>query len=205
MWYGARMRRGGRLGWAWMGAGSVAAFLACQTAAPLKTASVPAAGASAPPSGAATPFPVFAPQPSTRLADVNGIAVLALGAPQFAGLPRDQRLVAHFAAQAGAAGDPIAAEQGYRHNLAVIRLLRGILSRWQVVPQSLISRIRAFARLVYLDHGLYDPETGRKLRPAFSYAELHMAALAASAAGADLGVSGRRLEFALRALEGPMF
>jgi len=136
---------------------------------------------------------------------VNGIAVLALAAPQFAGLPRDQRLVAYFAAQANAAGDPIAAEQGYRHNLAVIRLLRGILGRPQVVQQSLITRIRTFSRLVYLDHGLHDPETGRKLRPPFSYSELHMAALAASAAGADLGVSGRRLEFALRALEGPLF
>jgi hypothetical protein len=131
--------------------------------------------------------------------------VLALSAPRFADLPRDQRLVAWFASQAAAAGDPIAAEQGYRRNLPVIRLLRGILSRPQVVPASLLSRIRAFARLVYLNHGLHDVETGRKQAPGFTASELRIAALAASAAGADLGLGGATLEYALRALEGPLF
>ena len=131
--------------------------------------------------------------------------MLALAAPHFADLPRDQRLVAWFASQAAAAGDPIAAEQGYRRNLPVIRLLRGILSRPQVVPGSLLSRIRAFARLVYLNHGLHDVETGRKQAPGFTASELRIAALAASAAGADLGLGGARLELALRALEGPIF
>jgi dipeptidyl-peptidase-3 len=198
------MRRGGRLGWAWLGAGSVAAIFACKSAAPLKT-SPPQAPPEAASGGSVGPLPAFAPQPSTRLADVEGVAVLALAAPQFASLPRDQRLVAHFAAQAAAAGDRIAVEQGYRHNLAVIRLLRGILARPQGVSQPLLSRIRNFARLVYLSHGLHDPETGRKQRPPFSYSELHNAALAAAAAGADLGISGRSIEYGLRALEGPLF
>jgi dipeptidyl-peptidase III len=202
MWYAARMRRGGRLGWAGMSAGLATACLACRSAAP-KGASAPAA----PPQAASTaaPLPAFAPQPANRLADVSGIAVLALAAPQFANLPRDQRLVAHFAARAAAAGDPIAAEQGYRHNLSIIRLLRGILGRPQVVQAPLLARIRGFARLVYLNHGLHDPETGRKQRPGFTAAELRTAALAASAAGADLGLSGRSVEYALRALEGPLF
>src|SRR5438270_1184 len=139
------------------------------------------------------------------LGDAGGVTVLALAAPHFADLPRDQRLVAWFASQAAAAGDPIAAEQGYRRNLPVIRLLRGILSRPQVVPSSLLSRIRAFARLVYLNHGLHDVETGRKQAPGFTASELRIAALAASAAGADLGLGGARLELALRALEGPLF
>ena len=131
--------------------------------------------------------------------------MVGLGAPQFQTLPRDQRLVAWFASQAAAAGDAIAAEQGYRHNLAVIRLLRGILSRPQVIPASLLPRIRRFARLVYLNHGLHDAETGRKQAPGFTAAELRLSAFAAKAAGADLGLGGIGLEYALRALEAPLF
>ena len=195
------MRRGGRLGWAWMGAGLATMVCACRSTAPrgpaLPSPADQASRAAAPPSS-------FAPQPANRLADANGIAVLALGAPQFANLTRDQRLVAYFAAQALAAGDPIAAEQNYRHNLTVIRLLRGILARPQAIPPALLARIRGFARVVYLNHGLHDAETGRKQRPPFSAAELRMAALAAAAAGADLGLSGS-VEYGLRALDGPLF
>jgi dipeptidyl-peptidase III len=183
---------------------AVAAFVSCRS--PPRTA--PAATVQPQPStapAAAAPLPSFSPQPANKLGDAGGITVLALGAPRFAELPRDQRLVAWFASQAAAAGDPIAAEQGYRSNLQVIRLLRGILSRPQVVPASLLSRIRAFARLVYLNHGLHDAETGRKQAPGFTASELRVAALAASAAGADLGLGGARLEYALRALEGPLF
>ena len=198
------MRRSGRLGWAWMGVGLAIVCIACKASAPPRPA--PArAPEQAPPRNPAPPLPSFAPQPANRLVDVNGIAVLALAAPQFASLARDQRLVAHFAARAAAAGDPVAAEQGYRHNLTVIRLLRGILTRPQVVPAALLGRIRAFARLVYLNHGLHDAETGRKQRPGFTAAELRTAALGAAAAGADLGLPGRNLEYALRALDGPLF
>src|SRR5437870_9917254 len=203
MWYAARMRRGGRSGWAGMSAGLAWAAFASSRSAP-RTA--PAAAVRPPPSpAAAVPLPSYSPQPATKLGEAGGITVLALAAPHFADLPRDQRLVAWFATQAAAAGDPVAAEQGYRRNLPVIRLLRGILSRPQVVPASLLSRIRAFARLVYLNHGLHDAETGRKQAPGFTASELRIAALAASATGADLGLGGAGLEYALRALEGPLF
>ena len=138
------MRRGGRLGWACLGAGSVAAIFACKSAAPLKT-TPPQAPPEAASGGSVAPLPAFVAQPSTRLADVEGIAVLALAAPQFANLPRDQRLVAHFAALATAAGDRIAVEQGYRHNLTVIRLLRGILARPSRSAQSELARRRRAA------------------------------------------------------------
>ncbi len=206
------MRRCGRSGWARVGAGLLAAF-ACTSAPPVKEAPVPAAApapvaapvAQPPQPIAGPPLPAFDAQPAAKLGEVNGIVVLGLGAPQFASLSRDQRLVAWFAAQAAAAGDPIAAEQGYRNNLPVIRLLRGILSRPQAVSSGLLPRIRAFARAVYLNHGLHDTETGRKLTPPFSAAELRFAALSASASGADLGFAGVGIEYATRALEGPLF
>jgi len=187
-----------------MGAGLAMAAVACRSA-PVRAPSAPAQVPQSSAPVAAAPLPAFTAQPATRLGETGGIAIVALGAPQFATLPRDQRLVAWYASQAGAVGDAVAAEQGYRGNLPVIRLLRGILSRPQVVPAPLLGRIRGFARLVYLNHGIHDAETGRKQLPGFSAAELRTAALAAAAAGADLGLGGARLEYALRALEGPFF
>ena len=145
------------------------------------------------------------PQPGKVIATVGDIAVLALAAPAFDALPREQRLVAYWVSQAGAEADAIAWDQGYRHNLDVVHLLRGILARTQVVPPALASRIRGFARLVYLNRGLHDTETGRKLTPPFSIAELRTAALAAAAGGGDLGLRGAPLEYALRALDGALF
>jgi dipeptidyl-peptidase-3 len=139
------------------------------------------------------------------IATVDGAAVLALGAPAFASVSREQRLVAYWAAQALAAADQLAAEQGYRHNRGIIRILRGILRRPQAVPDQLLSRIRSFARVVYLNHGIHDSETGRKRLPPFSAAELRTAALAAQASGADFDLHGAALEYALRALDGPLF
>src|SRR5204862_4891453 len=49
------------------------------------------------------------------------------------------------------------------------------------------------------------PETGRKETPQFTWSDLRLAALAAQASGADLGLGTVSLEFALRALEGPLF
>src|ERR1700674_5830339 len=48
------------------------------------------------------------PQAGSVIAEVSGTQVLALAAPQFAQLPRDQRLLAYWAAQAAAAGQPVA-------------------------------------------------------------------------------------------------
>lgn len=157
--------------------------------------------------GAAEAPPVFSstPQPGSVIAEVDGIAVLALAAPQFAQLPRDQRLVAYFTARAGALGHPVALDQSWRHNLAIARILRGILSRPAAVQAPLFDRIRRFARLVWLNGGVHDAESGRKEAPPFTLADLRGAALAAQAAGADLGVGSLSLEYALRALDGPLF
>jgi dipeptidyl-peptidase-3 len=143
------------------------------------------------------------PQPARLLAEVAGSAVLALDAPGFSKLPRDQRLLAWEVSQAARRGEPLAYDQGDRHNLAVARLLRGILSRPHASPLSLLGPIRAYARAVWLFHGLHDPRTGHKIQPAFTAADLRAAALAARAAGADLGFGAG--EYGLRALEGVMF
>src|SRR3954462_1527958 len=197
------MRQPGRQGWGRVGLLLSVALLSCKSAPRAREAP------SAEPVHAseARPLPThgFAPQPGAVIAEVDGIAVLALAAPTFASLSREQRLVAYWAAQAIAAGDPLAAEQGYRHNRQIVRLLRGILSRPQVAAAGLLPRIRSFARAVYLNHGIHDAVTGRKLVPSFTAAELRMAALGAQAAGANLGLQAASLEYGVRALDGPLF
>ncbi len=173
--------------------------LACRTAA-----RAPARPAQ--PLSSAEPLPALpgGPPPSL-LATAGDIAVLALDAPGFAALPREQRLLAYWLTQAANAGDSIAVDQGYRHNLEVVRLLRGILTHPQAVQPVLLPPLRAFARAIYLNHGLHDAETGQKLPAPLTLADLRQAALAAQAAGAELGVPPKRLEFELRALEAAIF
>jgi len=176
---------------------------ACRTAPRGAATARPASRPAAPPvePAAAT----FAPQPGNVIGDVSGTPVLALAAPQFAQLSPDQRLLAYQVSQAAAAGEAVAIDQSYRHNLRVVRVLRGILSRPAALPEPLLQRIREFARVVWLNGGLHDPQTGRKEMPSFTAADLRNAALAAVAAGANLGLGTVSLEYALRALEGPLF
>ena len=171
-------------------------ILACRTAPHAAAASEPADAGPAPEPSTAQSF--------QQLPQAGDTAVLALQA-DLAALPREQRLVAYWAAQAGEAAGGLAWEQAYRHNAAVVRLLRGILSRPQVGSAAVLPRIREFARAVWLQRGLHDAETGRKLTPPFSFSELRLAALAAQAAGADLGLRGASFEYGLRALEAPLF
>ena len=183
---------------------SFAALLACSVLA-CRSAPAPRPPAPAPP-----PEPAFrtqateGAQSARLLARLGDTAVLALGVPGFAALPREQRLLAYWLTQAGAAGDAIAWDQSYRHNLEVVRLLRGILTHPQAVQPRLLERLREYARALYLAHGLHDPDTERKILPPFTAADLRQAALAAQAAGAELGPPDR-LELSLRALDGPMF
>jgi peptidase M49-like protein len=197
------MRKAGRQAWVRVGLTCAAALFACKSAPRARAPPPAAARANAP--GSEAPEPRFPRQPGTVIAQVDGAAVLALSAPSFAAVSREQRLVAWWAAQALAAGDALAAEQGYRQNLNIIRILRGILMRPQAVPAQILRRIRDFARVVYLNHGIHDPETGRKRMPSFSAAELRTAALAAQASGAGFDLHGAALEYALRALDGPLF
>lgn len=180
---------------------------ACRSA-PRPLPSAPPAPDAGVPADASLPLqapPQLQPQPGSVIAEVEGVSVLALAAPQFASLSREQRLLAWHVAQALAAGDSLAIDQGYRHNLQIVQILRGILSRPEVVPSALLPRLRDFARVVWLNHGIHDAQTGHKQLPDFTPSELRFAALAAQAAGADLGLHGARLEFALRALEAPLF
>jgi dipeptidyl-peptidase-3 len=174
------------------------AVLGCKSPPPPKVAPPPP-----PPKPPAVQWPGRPPQPARLLGTIEGTAVLALDAPSLSSLPHDQRMLAWQVAQAAARGEAVAYDQGDRHNLAVVRLLRGILSRPHASSQAVLDAIRSYARALWLFHGLHDPATGHKLRPAFTAANLRSAALAARAAGADLGLLS--VEYGLRNLEAVIF
>src|SRR3954465_7619890 len=98
------MRQPGRQGWGRVGLLLSVALLSCKSAPRAREAprAEPVHG------GEARPLPThgFAPQPGAVIAEVDGIAVLALAAPTFASLSREQRLVAYWGAQGIAARDP---------------------------------------------------------------------------------------------------
>ncbi len=142
------------------------------------------------------------PQPGSVIAVAGDTAVVALDAPPFAAVSREQRLLAYWTAQAAR---PLDAVGWKAEHLEVARLLRGILSKPALVQPAVLTRIRDFARTICIHRGLRDSETGRKLAPPFSMPELRDAALAAQAAGADLHLQGGKLEFRLRSLEGLLF
>src|SRR6516165_6608085 len=125
------------------------AVLGCRTAPPKKAAAPPRRTVADPEKCAGCPS--FAPQPGSVIAEVDDTPVLALETPRFAQLGRDQRLLAYWTSQAAAAGDSVALDQGYRYNLPIARVLRGILSRPQVVPATLLPRIQAYARVFWLN------------------------------------------------------
>src|SRR4051794_10647137 len=64
------------------------------------------------------------PQPGSTIATSGDTAVVALDAPPFAALPREQRLLAYWAAQAAR---PLDALSWKSEHLEVARLFRGIL------------------------------------------------------------------------------
>ena len=178
---------------------------ACRTSPARKPLSEPAGAgavpdASAPASNRAPPV-----QTGRVLADLDGTAVVALDFPGFAELSREDRAAAAGLAYAAERAFVPALDSAYRKNVEIARLLRGILTHPDVAPAPVLARVRAYARLFWLNGGIHDAVTGRKVLPSFSLSQLRAVALAAQAAGADLGFRTSRLELGLRALEGPLF
>lgn len=186
--------------------GCVVAFLvataACKTSPARKETSAGPADATA-----LAPVEQVAPplQTGRVIGEVEGTAVVALDFKGFTELSREDRAAAAGLAAAAERAFVPAVESAYRKNLEIARLLRAILTHPDVAPPNVLAKIRAYARGFWLNGGIHDTVTGRKLVPTFTVSQLRAAALAAQAGGADLGFRATRVELGLRALEGPLF
>lgn len=136
---------------------------------------------------------------------VGDIAIAQIYADGFEDLTPEQRVVAYHLIQAAIHGDPIAYDQLHRDGLQVRHLLEEIVTHPARVKPEPLARITTYLKRFYVHHGNHHIRTTRKFLPEFSESELREAALAARAAGADLGPDDTSVEDRLVRLRRTIF
>jgi len=133
---------------------------------------------------------------------VGDVGLVQLYADHFAELTLEERILAYHLYRASIAGDRIAHDQRYAHNLAIKDLLETLLTAGTATPAMV-----EYTKLFWLHHGVHDMLTSRKHVPSgFSFADLIRAAHAALDAGATgLGADGAALDAELESLRRPIF
>jgi dipeptidyl-peptidase-3 len=148
------------------------------------------------------------PQPERRhlIEQVGSFAVTQFYAVGFDRLSPSERLLAYHLAEAGIAGDPIYYDQIAPYGLQLKQLLEGIWTHPEGIDALALGKIRHYTKLVWIQHGNYNPDSSRKFLPEFTSAELRTAAYRAFKNGANFGVpSGAQLDTLLAGLERPIF
>jgi dipeptidyl-peptidase-3 len=125
-------------------------------------------------------------------------------APSLPALPLRQKLLAFHLAQAAIQLDPVFYDQMSSYGLAAKRLLGALVEDPSRLPPASRPKIVEYAKLFFANHGNHDETTSRKFLPAFTAAELRLAAEQARARGARLGTAAQ-LAATLRELEAPLF
>lgn len=127
---------------------------------------------------------------STLVERVEDTGFIQLQSPSFAQLDEKQKALAYWLTQAAIAIDPIIYDQLSRFGLRQKRLLEGIVAHHATVPAGSFNKLRSYALLFWANRGNHNETTGQKIMPAFTFEELHDAALKAQAAGAFKTPSG---------------
>ncbi len=134
------------------------------------------------------------------------IAVVQFYAAGFEKLTPKQRLLAYYLAEAGIAGDPIYYDQISPYGLELKQLLEGIWTHPQGIDAGALEKLRKYTKRVWVWHGNYDLDSGRKFLPEFTSAELRAAAHKALKNSANFGVkNAKALDAKLGRLEQPIF
>ncbi|MBI5489662.1 MAG: hypothetical protein HY905_20175 [Deltaproteobacteria bacterium] len=140
-----------------------------------------------PPPPPPLPLPPQAPERVALLGQVGDVALLQLHVDGWDGLTANQRILAWRLSLAAIAGDPIAYDQRWVHNLEVKSLLEGIAARASGLDPDVRARLEELLQLFWIHHGLHDASTLEKLAPRLDFDELWMATLDAFAAGERFG------------------
>ena len=160
--------------------------------------------AETPPAAATTATSETPPQPPARtylLERVGDIGVVQLYDDHFDELPLEEKILAYHLYRASIAGDRIAYDQRYAHNLAVKDLFESIL-RVHAASEPMKNYLKA----LWIHHGIHNMRTSRKTMPdGFTFDDLKAAAHAALAAGAtELGTDAE-IDALLNRLKQPIF
>jgi cephalosporin hydroxylase len=142
---------------------------------------------------------------SSLLGSARNTGLVQLGASAFERLTLEEKTLAYHLSRAAIAGDRIAYDQRYRHNLAIKDLLEAILVHADGVDPAVLEQIREYATLVWIHHGIHDAITARKFVPRFGPAELEAAARKAQENGATICTGEGCLATLLESLRRPIF
>lgn len=123
---------------------------------------------------------------SAVLESVGDVGLVQLGAGGWDGLSLQDKTLAYHLYRAAIAGDRIAYDQRYAHNLAIKDLLEGILEHADGVDAPVLDALRQYTKLFWIHHGVHNAITARKFVPTFTPEELAAAARKAQQNGAAL-------------------
>lgn len=130
---------------------------------------------------------VDSPEPRRHeLETVDDTLVLRLYADGFVDLSPRERVLAYWLSQAAIAGEPITWDQRSRHGLALKELFEELVLHAGAIDPSARPKVEVFARKLFLNKGIYDGWTQKKLVPPFTREELKAASQAAWKDGAKL-------------------
>ena len=146
-----------------------------------------------------TPAPLDRPYLLERVDDAAIVQVYADG---FAGLSREQRVLAWHLQRAALCGRDIYYDQRYRHNLDMRGVLEAILRHPHHVEPAALSEIRRYTKLFWIHTGPYNSLTARKFVLGLAPDALREAARVAARDGARFPLApGETLEHLLARLE----
>lgn len=117
---------------------------------------------------------------------VDDTLVLRLYADGFVDLQPRERILAYWLSQAAIAGEPITWDQRSRHGLALKSLFEELALHSRAIDEKVRPRIESFGKKLFLNKGIHEGWTQKKMAPAFTREELKAAALAAFKDGAKL-------------------
>jgi len=101
-----------------------------------------------------------------RLGDAGrDFLVLALEAPGFESLTKDERILLYYLSRAAIAGDNLLYVQNHRHALLLRKLFETLFDHRSLLSKEDSAAVHDFLKYVWLNHGNYDHRTGRKILP----------------------------------------
>ena len=110
-----------------------------------------------------------------ELERVGNARTVQLYADGFESLTKKEKIFAYYMAKAAIAGRPIAIDQTNKHALQIMGLCEEVIRHPKGIPVKTLKAISDYAKLFWINNGMYDHNTARKFVPACSPAEFEKA------------------------------
>lgn len=101
-----------------------------------------------------------------ELERIGNARTVQLYADGFESLTKKEKIFAYYMAKAAIAGRTIAIDQTNKYALSIMNLCQEVLSRPKGVPVKTLKAIREYTKLFWINNGMYDYATARKIVPA---------------------------------------